>query len=76
MAKFIRKPAFATVAKRAAPVLVVPMLAINSAWADAPNVTEAVSDINGLQAPIALVGGAYIGLKVFQRGWKIIRGFI
>lgn len=62
--------------KKVAPVVVVPMALISNAYADAPNVTEVVSDISALQAPIALVGGAYISLKVFKRGWQIIRGFI
>ena len=62
--------------KKVAPVGVVPMALISNAYAAAPNVTEVVSDISALQAPIALVGGAYIGLKVFKRGWQIIKGFI
>lgn len=72
----LRKQQFVRVGKRVAPIVVFPMLAVTSAYADVPNVTEAVSDIGALQAPIALVGGAYIGLKVFKRGWQIIRGFI
>ena len=64
------------VAKTALPVVAVSMVAVTGAHADAPNVTEVVSDIDALEAPIALVGGAYIGLKVFKRGWQIIRGFI
>ena len=72
----LRKQQFVRVGKRVAPIVVFPMLAVTSAYAAAPNVTEAVSDIGALQAPIALVGGAYIGLKVFKRGWQIIRGFI
>lgn len=72
----LRKQQLVRVGKRVAPIVVFPMLAVTSAHADAPNVTEAVSDIGALQAPIALVGGAYIGLKVFKRGWQIIKGFI
>ena len=64
------------IGKKVAPIVVFPMLAVSNAYADAPNVTEVVSDIGSLQAPIALVGGAYIGLKVFKRGWQIIKGFI
>lgn len=64
------------VAKTALPVVAVSVLAVTGAHADAPNVTEVVSDLDALEAPIALVGGAYIGLKVFKRGWQIIRGFI
>lgn len=64
------------VAKIALPVVAVSLSAVTGAHADVPNVTEVVSDIDALQAPIALVGGAYIGLKVFKRGWQIIRGFI
>lgn len=64
------------VAKTALPVVAVSVVAVTGAHADAPNVTEVVSDIDALQAPIALVGGAYIALKVFKRGWQIIRGFI
>lgn len=72
----LRKQQLVRVGKRVAPIVVFPMLAVTSAHADAPNVTAAVSDIGALQAPIALVGGAYIGLKVFKRGWQIIKGFI
>ena len=64
------------VAKTVLPVVAVSALAVTGAHADAPNVTEVVSDLDALEAPIALVGGAYIGLKVFKRGWQIIRGFI
>lgn len=64
------------VAKTALPVVAVSLVAVTGAHADAPNVTEVVSDLDALEAPIALVGGAYIGLKVFKRGWQIIRGFI
>lgn len=70
-----RKGLAVGVAKKAAVVSAVSLLAA-SAYAEAPNVTEAVSDISALQAPVALIGGAYIGLKVFQRGWRIIKGFI
>ena len=64
------------VAKVALPVVAVSVVAVTGAHADVPNVTEVVSDIDALEKPIALVGGAYIGLKVFKRGWQIIRGFI
>ena len=64
------------VAKTALPVVAVSVVAVTGAHADVPNVTEVVSDIEALEKPIALVGGAYIGLKVFKRGWQIIRGFI
>ena len=64
------------VVKTALPVVAVSVVAVTGAHADAPNVTEVVSDLDALEAPIALVGGAYIGLKVFKRGWQIIRGFI
>ena len=72
----VRKKQIVHVAKRVFPVDVVSALTVTGAHADVPNVTEVVSDIEALEKPIALVGGAYIGLKVFQRGWKIIRGFI
>ena len=71
-----RKQRLIRIGKKVAPIVVLPMLAVSNAYADAPNVTEVVSDIGSLQAPIALVGGAYIGLKVFKRGWQIIKGFI
>lgn len=67
---------FVPVAKKASLVAVLPMALIANAYADAPDVSSAVSDISGLEAPVALIGGAYIGLKVFKRGWTIIRGFI
>ena len=70
------KKQVAHVAKTALPVVAVSVFAVTGAHAEAPNVTEVVSDIDALEAPIALVGGAYIGLKVFKRGWQIIRGFI
>ena len=80
MPKFaVLKQQFAQVAKTALSVVVVSVIAVTAvtgAHADAPNVTEVVSDLDALEAPIALVGGAYIGLKVFKRGWQIIRGFI
>ena len=64
------------VAKTALPVVAVFVLAVTGAHADVPNVADVVSDLEALEKPIALVGGAYIGLKVFKRGWQIIRGFI
>ena len=73
---FVLKQQFAHVAKTSLPVVVVSALAVTGAHAEVPNVTEVVSDLDALEAPIALVGGAYIGLKVFKRGWQIIRGFI
>lgn len=77
MPKFaVLKKQVAHVAKTALPVIAVSALAVTGAHADAPSVTSAVTDIEALEAPIALVGGAYIGLKVFKRGWQIIRGFI
>ena len=77
MPKFaVLKQQFAHVAKNALPVVVVSVFAVTGAHADVPNVTEVVTDIDALEKPIALVGGAYIGLKVFKRGWQIIRGFI
>lgn len=77
MPKFaVLKQQAAHVAKTALPVVVVSVFAVTGAHAEAPSVTSVVSDIEALQAPIALVGGAYIGLKVFKRGWQIIRGFI
>lgn len=38
--------------------------------------SEVVTSIKNLYKPIGLVGGAYVGLQVFKRGWKIIKGFI
>lgn len=70
------KRKFAPVVKKVSPVLVLPIALMTNAYADAPAVTEVVSDIDALEGPIALVGGAYIGLKVFKRGWQIIKGFI
>lgn len=72
----VRKKQIAHVAKRLAPVAAVGLMASVGAHAGAPDVTDVVSDIDALEAPVALVGGAYIGLKVFKRGWQIIRGFI
>lgn len=72
----VRKKQIAHVAKRVAPVVAFSVFAVTGAHADVPNVTEVVNDLEALEAPIALVGGAYIGLKVFKRGWQIIRGFI
>lgn len=71
-----RKQQLIHIGKKVAPIVVFPMLAVSNAYAAAPDVTGVVSDIGSLQAPIALVGGAYIGLKVFKRGWQIIKGFI
>lgn len=77
MPKFaVLKKQVVHVAKNALPVFAVSVLAVTGAHADAPTVTSVVTDIEALEAPIALVGGAYIGLKVFKRGWQIIRGFI
>lgn len=70
-----RKKQAAYVAKRALPAVAITLFAVG-AHAAPPDVTEVVSSIGGLEKPVAMVGGAYIGLKVFQRGWKIIRGFI
>lgn len=71
-----RKRKAAYVGKNVLIGLAVPILMVGGAHAAAPDVKDAVADIGALQAPIALVGGAYIGLKVFQRGWRIIKGFI
>ena len=77
MPKFaVLKKQVAHVAKTALPVVAVSSLAFTGAHADVPNVTDVVTDIDALEKPIALVGGAYISLKVFKRGWQIIRGFI
>lgn len=77
MPKFaVLKQQFVHIAKAALPVVAVSVVAVTGAHADVPNVTDVVSDLEALEAPIALVGGAYIGLKVFKRGWQIIRGFI
>ena len=73
---FVLKKQVAHVAKTALPVVAVSVLAVTGAHADVPNVSDVVSDLEALEKPIALVGGAYIGLKVFKRGWQIIRGFI
>lgn len=66
----------ALLAKQSAAVVALPLVFIVGASAAGPNVAGVVTDIGDLMDPIALVGGAYIGLKVFQRGWTIIRGFI
>ena len=72
----VRKQQLIHIGKKVAPIVVFPMLAVSNAYAAAPNVTGVVSDIDSLQATIELIGGAYIGLKVFKRGWQIIKGFI
>lgn len=71
-----RKKRFLHIVKNGAIVVSVPLLFAAGAHAEAPDVKAVVASISGLEAPVALVGGAYIGLKVFQRGWKIIKGFI
>lgn len=70
------KPKKLTLVKKVSIVLAFPVVAMSSAIAAAPDVSSVVSDISALEGPVALVGGAYIGLKVFQRGWRIIKGFI
>lgn len=77
MDKFeLRKQKAAYIGKNVLIAAVLPVAFLTGAHAEGPVVTDAVSDINALQTPIALIGGAYIGLKVVQRGWRIVKGFI
>ena len=45
----------------------------SAAMADAPNVTETVSDIEAAAAPIAAVAGASLSVYVGLRVWKMLR---
>lgn len=56
-----------------AAVLTGATVASVSAFADAPNVTEVVSDIDASKAPIAAVAGASLGAYVGIRVWKMVR---
>ena len=47
--------------------------ASSAAMADAPNVTEVVSDIGDAKAPIAAVAGASLSVYVGLRVWKMVR---
>lgn len=44
-----------------------------AAMADAPVVTETVSDIEAAAAPIAAVAGASLSIYVGLRVWKMVR---
>lgn len=48
-------------------------LASSAAMADAPVVTEVVSDIGDAKAPIAAVAGASLSVYVGLRVWKMVR---
>lgn len=41
-----------------------------------PDASVVVSSLEALATPIAAVGGAYLGVRVGIRGWKILRGLI
>ena len=41
-----------------------------------PDASVVVSSLEALATPIAAVGGAYLGVRVGIRGWKILRGMI
>ena len=45
----------------------------SAAMADAPVVTEVVSDIGDAKAPIAAVAGASLSVYVGLRVWKMVR---
>lgn len=47
--------------------------ASSAAMADAPVVTEVVSDIGDAKAPIAAVAGASLSVYVGLRVWKMVR---
>ena len=54
--------------------LAVAALCVSSAaMADAPVVTEVVSDIGDAKAPIAAVAGASLSVYVGLRVWKMVR---
>ena len=46
---------------------------IAPALADAPDVTDTVSDISAASAPIAAVAGASLSVYVGLRVWKMVR---
>ena len=48
-------------------------LASSAAMADAPVVTEVVSDIGDAKAPIAAVAGSSLSVYVGLRVWKMVR---
>ncbi|OOS21599.1 hypothetical protein B0682_02660 [Moraxella lincolnii] len=41
-----------------------------------PDASVVVSSLEALATPIAAVGGAYLGVRVGIRGWKILRSLI
>lgn len=49
------------------------LFASSAAMADAPVVTEVVSDIGDAKAPIAAVAGASLSVYVGLRVWKMVR---
>lgn len=49
------------------------LFASSAAMADAPVVTEVVSDIGAAKAPIAAVAGASLSVFVGLRVWKMVR---
>lgn len=54
--------------------LVAALLGVSgAAMADAPVVTETVSDIEAAAAPIAAVAGASLSVYVGLRVWKMVR---
>lgn len=52
---------------------VAALVASSAAMADAPVVTEVVSDIGDAKAPIAAVAGASLSVYVGLRVWKMVR---
>lgn len=49
------------------------LFASSAAMAEAPVVTEVVSDIGDAKAPIAAVAGASLSVYVGLRVWKMVR---
>lgn len=47
--------------------------ASTSSFAADVEVTDVVSSITGLSAPVAAIGGAMLTLYVVIKGWKVVR---
>lgn len=71
---------FETIKGMAKPAIVAITSMAMSAFAFAdvqtPDASVVVSSLEALATPIAAVGGAYLGVRVGIRGWKILRGMI
>ena len=67
--KVMAKPAIAAITGMA-------MSAFAFADVQTPDASVVVSSLEALATPIAAVGGAYLGVRVGIRGWKILRGLI